>query len=419
VSPSVGRQSAAPLTGIRVLDLTRQLAGAGGTRILAALGAEVIRVEWKEYPALDFVRYAPPFADGEAGVNRSGYFNNINANKLGVTLNMADPRGRELFIELLKKSDVVAENFSPKVMRDWRLDYESLKAVRGDIVYLAQAGFGHSGPYESYRTFGPTAEAFCGLTVMCGLPDREPAGWGYSYLDHMAGYHAALAVCSALIHRRRTGRGQFIDLAQTQLGCTLTGPAFVDWSVNRRPYHRAGNPPGNRSPHPQCVPHNAYRCRGEDVWCLIAVTSDDQWLALRKVMGEPEWASAAQFATLAGRLEHQDALDGEIEKWTVQRDGREVMHELQAAGVPAGLVQTAEDRVEDDPQLRTRGVFLPLEHSEVGPRLSEGLPFKLSKTPWSLTRGAPCLGEHNDDVYRELLGLSSKEIERLETDGII
>jgi crotonobetainyl-CoA:carnitine CoA-transferase CaiB-like acyl-CoA transferase len=417
------------LAGIRVVDLTRFLAGAGGTRILADFGAEVIRVEWRMYPALDFVRFMPPYApnaegEEEAGINRSGFFNNINADKLGVTLNIAEPAGKEILRRLIKTADVVAESYSAGVMKRWGFGYEDLKQLRPDIIYVAQSGFGHSGPYQNYRTYGPTAQAFAGLTLMSGLPGEAPAGWGYSYMDHIAGWFGAIAALQALHHRRRTGEGQFIDLAQAQAGCTITGPFTLDYTVNGRPYRRPGNPPGNRADHPLTAPHNTYRCAGkdpldQDEWVAIACFSDAEWEGLVTAMDAPEWAREERFQTLLGRLQHQDALDAHIAEWTATQEKHAVAERLQAAGVPAGAVQSAQDRLENDPQLAARGLYVELEHAEQGRRLFENVPVHLSATPGRLRRPAPLIGEHNDYVFRELLGMSDAEVDQLSAADVI
>jgi crotonobetainyl-CoA:carnitine CoA-transferase CaiB-like acyl-CoA transferase len=243
-------------------------------------------------------------------------------------------------------------------------------------------------------------------------------------MDHIAGWFGAIAVLQALHHRRRTGEGQFIDLAQAQAGCTIIGPYLLDYTVNNRPYRRPGNPPGNRADHPQVAPHNTYRCAGkdpldQDEWVAIACFTDAQWRALVKVMGSPEWANDPNYATVTGRLAHQDKLDAQIQAWTETQNKHEVAARLQAAGVPAGAVQSAQDRLEKDPQLAARGLYVELEHAEQGRRLFEGVPVKLSATPGRLKRPAPLIGEHNDYVYRELLGLSEAEIEALQASNTI
>lgn len=413
------RDDSRPLSGVRIFDLTRYLAGAGGPRILGNLGAEVIRVEWPQHPAVDLTRFLGPFQDEEPGMNRSGFFAQINVDKLSISLNMSSPQGREIARRLIGVSDIVMENFSPDVMSHWDLDYESLKRIKPDIIYISQSGFGQTGPNREFRTYGPIAQAYSGMQLMTGLPDQEPAGWGFSILDHMGAYYGAMAAMMALHYRAKTGEGICIDLAQAQLGCTVTGPCLLDYTVNGRPYGRPGLPPGNRSFHPRAVPHTTYRALGDDEWVVIGAFNDTQWRSLVQGMGDPAWAQEERFSTLLGRIDNEEELDRRIGEWTAQRERYEVMHTLQAAGVPAAVVQTARDKLEADPQLRHRKLYTRLDHLILGERWYEGVPAKLSRTPGQLRRPSPMLGEHDEYVYHEILGLSRQEIEQLRKDGVL
>ena len=241
------------LEGTRVVDFSWIVAGPTCTRILADFGAEVIRIEYEQ--TLDYSRNIPPVIEG-ASPNMSGTFNNLNRNKLSATLNVMHPKGMGLLHDLIAVSDVVVENYSSSVLERWGLDYESQRRIRPDIIYLSLSGFGHSGPDKSYTTWGPTAQALSGLTMMSGLPGHEPAGWGFSYMDHTAGYYGAMACALAIHHRHRTGEGQWIDLSQVEAGIVLEGTAVLDKTVNGRPYLDGSTPPGNRSPHPAVAPHN-------------------------------------------------------------------------------------------------------------------------------------------------------------------
>lgn len=404
-----------PLVGVRIVDLSWIVAGPQATRILADFGAEVIRVEYEG--RMDSMRLSLPTKTNS--VNASGFFNNLNRNKLSISLNMNHPKGIDLFKRLVVISDAVVENYSPRVMEGWGLSYEALAALNPRIIYLSVCGFGHSGRDRDYVTWGPTAQALSGLTLMSGLPDAPPAGWGFSYLDHTAGYLGAAALLMALHHRNQTGQGQYIDMSQVETGMVLAGPAFLDFAVNGRPFRRLGNPPGNRSEHPRVAPHNTYRCRGEDRWLAIAVFSDDEWEALCRVMGDPSWCREPRFATNGGRVANEDELDRHIEAWTVNFDPYDLMYMLQAAGVPAGVVQNMADRMERDPQLRYRGFYPVADHPELGPHRFEGLPVQMSRSRWEVRGGAPCLGEHNHYVYGELLGLSDEEIAELKAEAVI
>ena len=405
-----------PLSGVRVVDLTWIVAGPQCTRILADLGAEVIKVEYAD--SSDYIRRAPPFADDQPGPNRSGSFNNLNRNKLGVTLNVVHPDGMELLKRLLSISDVFIENFSSRVLARWGLDYSEQRKLRPDIIYASLSGFGHSGRNQDYTTWGPTAQALSGLTFMSGLPGQMPAGWGYSFLDHTAGYYAASAIMMALHHRNRTGQGQWVDISQVETGMVMTGSALLDYTVNNRPYRRDGNPPGNRSMHPRTAPHNVYPCLGDDRWCAISVFTDEEWASLCGAMGQPSWTREARFATVEARVENEEQLDGLIGDWTRQHEADEVMTTLQAASVAAGVVQTAADKVDRDPQLRARGFFPVADHPEIGPYEFEGFPALFSEAGAALHRASPLLGQDNELIYRELLGLEDVHYHQLAEEAV-
>jgi crotonobetainyl-CoA:carnitine CoA-transferase CaiB-like acyl-CoA transferase len=408
-----------PLEHIRICDFTGQLAGAGATKALAAFGAEVIRVEdpvrkgrW------DILRGAPPFVDKRRGVDMGGGFNNHNTEKYGVTINLKVERGRELLTDLIRHCDVVTENFAAGVMDRLGFGWEELRRIRPDIIYVSNCGFGHSGPYEPYKTWGPIVQAVSGLTFTSGLPGREPAGWGYSYMDHTGGYYMAIAILMALVSRERTGEGQWVDLACTEAGASLNGPAILDYSVNGRPMRREGSPDSNRDNWPAMSPHGVYPSRGEDRWVAIACRDDMDWQALSDVIGAP-WAQERRFATRAGRLAERDALDSMLADWTRERDPHEAARALVEVGVPASAVQSPEERIDKDPNTAAWHLFPTAVHREMGPVRVDGLGVHLSRTDWSIERGAPCLGEHNEKVFHELLGLSKDEIAELTEAGVI
>lgn len=427
-----------PLEGVRIADLTWLLAGAGGPRLLASLGAEIIRIEWRD--RLDFLRYMPPFAqaknegaakagamdlsglskDSVKSVNRSGYFNDINAGKKGVSLNMAHPKGRELFKRLVAVSDVVVEAFTAETMRKWGLGYDTLKSIKSDIIYMQQPGWGYKGPYVKFASYGPIAQAVSGLTEQSGLPaPHPPAGWGFSYMDWSGAYYCAITMLCALYYKKRTGKGQYIDCSQVEPGIYMTGSAVLDHLVNGRHYQRTGN----RSPYKLAAPHGAYRCTGEDRWIAIAITNDDEWKDLVREMGTPSWTQQAKFSSLATRLLHQDELDQLVTEWTKTQEPFALQERLQKAGVPAGVCQTAQDRVERDVQLRHLQWLIPLRHSEIGEWPIKDVPFHFTNATVNqggpTERAAPCYGEDNDYVYDELLKLTKSERSELEKEGII
>ena len=336
------------LEGVRIVDFTWVRAGPWATRWLGALGAEVIKVEW---PLNDRGRLTGTVSNPpgmERTYNTSGFFNDTNVNKLGVTMNVRSPKGLELIKRLISLSDVVIENFSSRVLQNWGLGYEELCKLNPQIVYVSMSGFGHTGRHHHYATFGPIAQALSGMTFLSGLPGQPPAGWGWSYLDDTGGMYGAMSVLTGLYHRNLTGRGQHIDLAQMITGITLNGPALLDHTVNGRPSHRQGYPPGNRAHWPgtpplnnyrgpTAAPHNAYRTRGGGYndWCAIACFSDQEWRRLVELMGSPGWATAPTLATMRGRLEHQEHQDRGIEQWSLGLEKYDLAERCQSAGVRA------------------------------------------------------------------------------------
>jgi crotonobetainyl-CoA:carnitine CoA-transferase CaiB-like acyl-CoA transferase len=419
-----------PLTGVRVLDFTWVRAGPWATRWLGAFGAEVIKIEWPE--RLDILRSnrntVPPGI--QPGPNATGQFNDTNANKLGITLNVRTPQGLALARRLIACCDIVMENFSSRVMEQWGLGYEAMHQVRSDIIYISMAGFGHTGRHHHYTTMGPSAQAISGLTFLSGLPEKPPAGWGWSYLDDTGGMYGAMCALTALRHRQATGQGQYVDLAQMITGITLTGPAFLDRTVNGRKARRPGYPPGNRAVWPGvpplssyrgpiAAPHNAYRTKGGGYndWCVIVCLSDQEWQRLVHLMGQPAWATAPALHTLAGRIEHQEELDQGIERWTQTLEKYALTERCQAAGVRAMPVQSSADRVSHDPQLRARGLYTQMDHPLLGRCTFQGVPYKFSKSPAGMHRPAPLLGQHTRRVLEELLGLSLEEIRAGYADG--
>jgi crotonobetainyl-CoA:carnitine CoA-transferase CaiB-like acyl-CoA transferase len=408
---------ALPLEGIRVCDLTWVIAGPSATKVLADFGAEVIRVEHGQ--SVDPIRLGRPIV-GDSGptLNNSGFFNYFNRNKKSMLLNVRHPSGMEILKQLIAASDVIIENFSSGVLDSWGLDYEALRALRPGIISCSISGFGHSGRDKAFTTWGPTAQALSGLTFTSGLPGKPPAGWGYSYMDHTAGYYGAIAIMMALHHRNRTGEGQEIDISQVEAGMVLNGPAVLDYTVNGRSWRREGMPPGNRAWQPAVAPHNTYACAGEDRWLALEARNDAEWQALVRAMDEPGWAAEPRFATNESRLANQDELDARIETWTSELEDYEAMEILQAAGVPAGVCQKASDRFERDPQLAARDWWHSLPHPELGPTDYDGVVPKLMSTPGQLRTASPIIGEHTHQILREVLGFTDDEIAESEAAGV-
>ena len=407
------------LSHLRICDFTGQLAGAGATRFLAALGAQVIRIEDPTNEGRwDILRGGRPYVDERRGIELGGSFNNHNVEKLGVTLNLRTERARELLTELIAISDVVTENFSAGVMERLGFGYERMKEIRPEIIYVSNCGFGHSGPYEDYKTWGPIVQALSGLTFSSGLRDQPSAGWGYSYMDHTGAYYMAMAILMAVHHRNRTGEGQHVDMASTEAAAALNGPAILDYTANGRPLRRAGSPDSNRNQFPAMAPHGIYPAAGDDAWVAIACRNDRDWEAISEVVAR-EWTAEARFATLDARIAAQDALDALIGEWTVERAPHATAELLQAAGVPASAVQTPRQRVDEDPNTAAWGLWPAISHPEMGEVRVDGLAVHLSETDWVIERGAPTLGQHNEQVLGGLLGVSSEELEQLRAEGVI
>ena len=420
------RSRTGPLAGIRIADFCWLGVGSCATRLLADFGAQVVKIEDRE--RLDTIRRLP-FYKGETRTygeeesnpdpDRGGLHNNYSRNKLGVTINMRDERGRALALALISKSSVVTENFAPGVMEKWGLTYETLKERVPDVIYGRMSGFGHDGPHANYRSYGPVVQAVCGLSAMAGLPGERPSGWGFSYMDNMAAMYASAALLLAILHRNRTGDGSEVDVAAVDVGVSFLGPVLLDISVNGRQFPDSKFPPGNRIENPRAAPHGVYRSKGSDRWVAIAVTNDEQWKALTAALGAPDWTLDPRFASSAGRYAAQDELDLHVTRWTETRDPFEAMHVLQAAGVPASAVQNPHDLVENDPQLAHRRTFFEMDHPVIGPALFEGHPATMSVTEPDHWRSAPLLGEDNRFVFQELLGLGDDEIAELAASGVI
>jgi benzylsuccinate CoA-transferase BbsF subunit len=417
------------LGNIRVVDFSWVRAGPWATRWLGAFGAEVIKIEWPENERGRLPSTTTP-QGLEVNLNTSGNFNDTNLNKKSLSLNVRSERGLAIIKRLIAVSDIVIENFSSRVLQNWGLGYDEQRRIKPDIVYVSMSGYGHTGRHHHYTTFGPVAQAVSGLTWLSGLPDKAPAGWGWSYMDDTGGLYGAMCALTGLYHRNMTGHGQHIDLSQMVSSVPLNGPALLDFTVNGRGSRRAGFPPGNRAHWPgtpfvnnyrgpTVAPHNAYRTGpgGYNDWCVIVCDSDEEWQRLVQVMGAPAWAAAPKFAAVSGRLRHQTELDENIEAWTLGLGKYELTERCQAAGVRALPVQSAEDRVENDPQLRHREMYLPLEHPELGVRKVQNAPFKMSEAPATNRSPSPLIGQHTREIVEDLLGYSREELRSGFEDG--
>jgi crotonobetainyl-CoA:carnitine CoA-transferase CaiB-like acyl-CoA transferase len=423
------------LSGVRIVDLAWLLASAGAGRFFSALGAEVIKVEHSSrYDGMRFGTAFPPpggraerdAADGPIpapsglGPNRSGSFMEINSGKLGLSLDLKSPQGMQVLRDLIDTADVIVEGFSPGTMERMGLGYDELRRINPSIIYVQQSGMGQLGTYRDLRTYGPTAQAFSGLSDMSGLPEPfAPAGIGYSYLDWFGAYNMSTAIIAALYRRQRTGLGCYIDSSQVETGLYLTGTAILDYSANGRQWGRYGN----RSPYQPAAPHGAYRASGDDRWVAVACQTDDHWRALVDVLGAPEWASDARFADLRSRVAHQDDLDLLLSQATAAWEPFALMRALQERGIPAGVCQTAQDRYERDPQLEHLQWLVELDQTELGRWPVKEIPVHFSETPAYIGgifgRSGPNYGEDTEYVLSKMLGLSAAAIAELRASGAI
>lgn len=397
------------LAGIRVLDFSWVGAGSFTTRLFAEHGAEVIKIESSTH--LDSLRVGPPFAGGVPGINRSGYFAERNANKYSVTIDLKNPEGLALVRRLAASADVVANNFRPGVMDSLGLSSEQIAAINPKVIYLSMSMQGATGPESSYLGYGVTIAAIAGMTGISAEPGRYPVGTGTHFPDHVPNPgHAAFAVLAALRYGRQTGRGQLIEVAQTEPTIAVIGPAIMEWTANGVDASAVGNRDSRWSP------HGVFPAAGDDRWIAIAARTDKEWTALAAELDiplKPEWATTQARCTAAVEIE------AVVASATATHDAVKLMTRLQAVGVAAGLVATARDLVIDDPQLRHRGHWQSLDHAEMGVSVYGRAPFRLSETPGGLDRPAPLLGEHTRSVLAELLGLDGAELDRLEACGAL
>jgi crotonobetainyl-CoA:carnitine CoA-transferase CaiB-like acyl-CoA transferase len=399
-----------PLAEVRVLDFMWAMAGPAATRVLADYGATVVRVESTRH--FDTARTIGPYHNAQPGPEHSGLYLNLNAGKLGVILDLSKPAGRTVVLDLVRWADVVTESFSPKTMRAWGLDYESLRRVKSDLIMLSTCLMGQSGPLSTFAGFGNLAAAISGFYNLAGWPDRPPAGPFGAYTDTVAPRFTAVAILAALDYRRRTGQGQYIDQSQAESTLHFLGPAILDYTVNGRVQGRVGNCD------PAMAPHGVYPTTGEDCWVAIAVAHHGQWQALCAAMGRLELLGDERFATLEARLAHQNALDAIVATWTKGHDMHAVEALLQARGVPASAVQNSRE-LYADPQLAHRGHFVRLPHPIHGMTMVEGSRFMLSRTPAKIDRAAPTLGGDSYDVLHNILGYSEERIAELVSEEVL
>lgn len=399
-----------PLEGMKVADFSWFGAGPICAENLATFGATVVRVESESH--VDGLRAVMPFAKDKTGYNVSGYFNAYNAGKLDLTINLNTDRGIEIAHRLIGWCDIFITNQTPRILERWRLTYEDVARINPQVIAAYQPMQGFDGPHKYFMGFGAVLGPITGYSYLSGFPHRKPMGLGTNYPDYVINPgHTLIAILAALRHRNKTGEGQYIELAQIESAVAPLAPALMDYMANGRVQMRDGNR------HPHASPHGAFRCRdntfnnaAEDRWIAFGVFTDDHWRGLLDAMDNPSWAAAAKFATIGARKQHEDELEAHITEWTRERTAEDAMALLQAKGVPAGVVQNARDMLDSDEHLKARGYYVYLDHPEAGRTAYDGPPFVLSKTPGALRSPAPLLGEHNDYVCREILGMSEDEI---------
>lgn len=424
-------QGKQPLSEIRICDFSWFAAAPIATKTLADMGAQVIKMEWSAHP--DLIRLSAPHPPGkETDLNTGGWFNNFNTSKLCLGINLAHPKAKEVYEKLIMISDIVVQNFSPAMTDRLGLKYENYTKKKPDLIWVDQPMQGLIGPHRNRAGFGAVITPMSGLSYITGFPGRAPVGTNTNYTDYVINPgHLAIAVMGALRRRRRTGKGQHIVMSQLASSACALDTTILDYTVNGRIREKEGNAS------PWAAPHAAYRCRSEDRyallltplgvsrgsksdrWCVVACFTDEQWWSFCDVIGNPSWTMDPKFATLLGRKENEAELDKLIEEWAIERSPEEVMMLMQQAGVPAGVVQDAEDILLQDPHLRSRGYYVYLDHSETGHSAYDSTGYKLSATPSKQSRPAPRIGEHTEYVCKEILGMKEEEITELIVEGLL
>jgi benzylsuccinate CoA-transferase BbsF subunit len=409
-----------PLDGIRVADFSWVWAGPHCTLQLAHMGAEVIRIETSTRPCV--TRMLPPWPDGKFdGLNKSGYFNQYNQGKKSLSLNFKHPEAKEVAWRLIKEADVVVNNFASGVMEKMGFGYDAIREVKSDIIMISLSGYGDTGPYHEYVAYGPAQVPLSGLSSLTGYKGFPPMHAGFSYADPNAGIHGAFAVLAALFHRKKTGEGQYIDMAQWECAMDLLAEGILEYTMNGREPERNGN----RDPF--MAPHGIFKCRDLaekvmdmtiDRWVSIVCADDAEWGRLARAMGRAELADDPRFKTLAARKANEDELEALITGWTLPQRFDEVARKLQAAGVAAAPCADNKYLCDDDQHVAQRNYWVELNHPEVGVQRHAGIPWRMSGTSTAVRVPAPCLGQHTDETLARL-GYSKEEVESLRKIGAL
>ncbi len=404
-----------PLEGVRIIEMGQLIAIPFAMKMLADMGAQVIRLE--SVARLESYRSDSVYQNDISGEfwNKGANFYEQNRNKLGVTLDLSKPEGLQVLRNLVSIADVFSENFTPRVIKNFGLEYEDLRKIKPDIIMVSSTGYGFYGPWSNFGATGPATEGAAGLAYQTGYLGGGPVMAEIPYTDYTSGEHTVFAVMAALMHRLRTGQGQFVDISQTQATSSTIPEALMDFSANGRSGQRIGNQDTVMSP------HGCYPCRGDDRWITIAVATDEEWQAVCRVLGQNGWAADPRFEDSLSRWKNRDELDALIGTVTSTWDAHELMHALQKDGVAAGAVLDSKDLL-FDPHLGQRNFYEVVTHHEstgIPPLPYAGRPWKLSKTPAVNSQPAPLMGEHNNLVLSGLLGKTAEEMAELEEAGII
>ncbi len=396
--------------GLKVVDFSWAAAGPQICRELAEHGATVIRVESHHKPCP--LRTFAPHKDAKPGIDRSAFYTAYNTNKLNISLDLTHPKSKEVTSRLIEWADVTGESMTLGTMAKLGLSYADCRKINPKIIYFSTTQQGNYGPNKDFMGVGHHVNALGGFCRCTGWPDSEPPMIFPAYSDYIAPWYVLIAITGALLRRRKTGKGMYIEQAQLEAGLAFVAPHILDYTVNKRNAKRRGNRDS------QMAPHGIYPCSGADRWVAIAVQNESQWISFCKVIGNPDWTKNEKFATLNNRKENEDELNGLVGEWSKEYSAEQIMETMQAAGVPAGVVNNSEDLL-NDPQMKHREHFRQLEHPEIGVHSYHAPAYKFSETPCEISRAAPTLGQDNEYVYRDILGFSDDEIADMLVEGVI
>jgi len=393
---------------IKVADFTWAGVGPRTIKYLADYGAEIVKIESVDRP--DPLRALPPFKDNIPGVNRSAVFARLNTNKYDITLNLSNSKALKVAKKIISWADVVVESYSPGTMAAWGLDYENVRKFKPDIIMVSTSMLGQTGPFAGSHGYGYILASFVGFNYITGWPDRDPSGVYGPFTDFIAPLFNGTALLAAIDYKRRTGKGQYLDLSQYESSIHFLSPLILDYTVNGREPQRRGNR-SNRF-----APHGTYKCKGDDRWCAIAVSSDEEWRNFCNVLGNPDWTNDLKFATHLLRINNSSELDKFVEEWTSERSVEEIVVLLQKAGIAAGVAANAEDML-NHAQLKHDKLFWHLNHPEMGECFSMRAAVNLSEASYEMTR-PPILGEHTEHVCKKILGMADKDFQALKGEGV-